>query len=461
MQNLPSNNLFTTTGPRPNMGTFAAAWEAVRDFCSQLTGAAPETVLTLVSDVATPTQAAHVIAAESGTSDNLAQLGTSGVVDGTRVRIRPDAGDTITVKHNTGSVGKILLSDAVDFVMSDPSMGLWLVYSLTAQTWTEDDRNYGNNKSAFRTWLGLVIGTTVQGYSDLLAALAGITQGSNKLPYMTSALNTWATTDLTSYARTLLALGSKAAVQAELEIVTAPVIRDYIAGFQITGMTNTTVTIGAGQCADSNNGVTIDYAGGTIDFATNGANGLRTGLTLTAGQKGGIFVISGTSGEAFFADTALTPGTRPSGYTAAWRRVATFEVDASTHLVPVKQNGRWVQRTTLTDFNGVASSTRSNVGVGLPTGKKWRVRLQVISPNASTSTAGVIVRDPDTTDQAASLVSGALLTVASPVSSGISGAGQIELVTNTSSEVAIRVMASANPQNVYFNLLEWEEDGLQ
>lgn len=75
-------------------------------------------IKTLSSDVAAAGSDRHlVIAAESGTTDNLIEI--SGLSVGDEVIIRPDSGDTITVVHNSGSAtDKIILYNAANLALS-------------------------------------------------------------------------------------------------------------------------------------------------------------------------------------------------------------------------------------------------------------------------------------------------------------------------------------------------------
>src|SRR5215218_7412727 len=73
--------------------------------------------------------------------------------------------------------------------------------------------------SAMRTTLQVVPGTDVQGYSASLAAVAALSTGADLLAYMTGT-NTWATSGLTSLARSLLDDVSTLAMRTTLEIPT-------------------------------------------------------------------------------------------------------------------------------------------------------------------------------------------------------------------------------------------------
>ena len=81
-----------------------------------------DTILTIVSGVVTATQSSHVIAAESGVTDDLTSI-VAATGHGDLLIITADTGDIITVKHGVGNIVSATLTD----VILDPGKSLFLV----------------------------------------------------------------------------------------------------------------------------------------------------------------------------------------------------------------------------------------------------------------------------------------------------------------------------------------------
>ncbi len=151
------------------------------------------------------------------------------------------------------------------------------------------------NASAARTTLGVVIGTDVQAYDAELAALAGLTSASNKLPYFTGS-GTAAVTDLTSFGRTLIDDADASAARTTLGVVIGTDVQAYDAQLaDIAGLTPTdnNFIVGNGTNFVAESGATARTSLGLGTIATQDANnvtisgGSITGITDLAIADGG------------------------------------------------------------------------------------------------------------------------------------------------------------------------------
>lgn len=110
-------------------------------------------------------------------------------------------------------------------------------FATTSLTSTARSLLDDTSTSAMRTTLGVAIGTDVQGYDATLAALAGVTTAADKLIYA-SGVDTFLTTDLTSTARTLLDDTSTSAMRTTLGVAIGTDVQAYNAALaSIAGLT--------------------------------------------------------------------------------------------------------------------------------------------------------------------------------------------------------------------------------
>lgn len=155
--------------------------------------------------------------------------------------------------------------------------------------------------------------------------------------------------------------------------------------------------------------------------------------------------------------TSRTAPTMPGSYTEKRRLKGAFKVDGSGNIVTFVQSGETFTRKAIgaLDVSSSAFSTTATlVALDLPTGKKWPVQLRVVVDTASRI---VTIQDPDLTD-VAPLVNGAPLGDAGwDSTNGVSPASQINLVTNTSSQVRVRSDGAAT--TVYAAWLSFTDDG--
>lgn len=234
--------------------------------------------------------------------DASAQRTTLGVVIGTDVQAY-DAGLT-SIAGLTTSADKMIYTTGSD---------AYAVTSLTAfgRSLIDDA-----DASAARTTLGIVSGTDVQAYDAGLTSIAGLTTSANKMIY-TTASDTYAVTDLTSFARTLLDDASASAGRTTLGI-TAASFSEFNSATSDRYIKNDSVwgdlavlTDGATIAVDMNNG--YDFGG-----ASNAALALGGNRTLGAPSN----VRNGKKGILWFTASGST---RTLTLNAAWTLVTGVE----------------------------------------------------------------------------------------------------------------------------------------
>jgi len=101
-----------------------------------------------------------------------------------------------------------------------------------------------------RTSLGLSIGSNVQAHNDILDDLAGLTQATDKLPYFSSSTAA-STTDLTSFARTILDDANASAVRTTIGVAIGSDVQAYDA--QLADVAGLAVTDGGFIVGDGSN----------------------------------------------------------------------------------------------------------------------------------------------------------------------------------------------------------------
>lgn len=167
-------------------------------------------------------------------------------------------------------------------------------YTTGVDTWAEADitafgRSLVDDADAAtaRSTLGVVIGTDVQAYDAGLASIAGLVTAADQMIY-TTALDTYATTSLTAFARTILDDANQAAVQTTLALVPGTDVQAYDATLAALATYNT-------------NGFVVQTAADT--FAGRTITGTASEITISNGDGVAANPVIG------IADNAVLPGT--------------------------------------------------------------------------------------------------------------------------------------------------------
>lgn len=133
-------------------GEVKAALEAIIAAAKQLPGGNVEEALTIATGSITPTVAVFTVDTEgSASTDDLTNIAQTNLPDGSIIMLTPvNTAHKVVVKNNAGGTGAILLADGVDLTMDSTQM--WLYLKRVGSSWEEIHRQYGDRKSAFRTY---------------------------------------------------------------------------------------------------------------------------------------------------------------------------------------------------------------------------------------------------------------------------------------------------------------------
>lgn len=185
------------------------------------------------------------------------------------------------VRLAIGPAARVLRSDGTDPQWAQVALGT----DVTGQTPIANGGTAGNSAATARTNLGLAIGTDVQAYTALLAAVAGLTPtAANQLIYSTG-VDTLALATLTAFSQSLLALSTAATWRNLLEVLPeVGLLGSATISFGVTGDNALTVTSSDYIVTD----VVVTYSTASLATATAGvfnAVGGGAGNTIAADQS--------------------------------------------------------------------------------------------------------------------------------------------------------------------------------
>lgn len=172
ISNRSGANLFSFSSDRADFLGSDLADMGILSYQSEIT--------TLATDILTPDKTFTIVAAQTGTTDDLTTINILGAVAGQTLLIKPDTGDTITVNDT----GNIKLINDFDFFMDETRKYMGLIFDGT--DWIELFRN-GNHILAITGSDGITA-VTNQGITNISVNSTVISGQTPEIPLNTDSI---------------------------------------------------------------------------------------------------------------------------------------------------------------------------------------------------------------------------------------------------------------------------------
>jgi hypothetical protein len=223
------------------------------------------------------------------------------------------------------------------------------------------------------------------------------------------------------------------------------VLRGYIDGLIMsTAGSSATMSIGAGQAADSTNSVNLDLLSGinktTSAWAVGSGNGgLDTG-SIANGTWYYFYVIRrpDTGVVDIVFSTNSTAPTLPASYTQ-YRYIGAGFTNGGAQWTRFVQDGnyfRWY--TPVLDIDAATGTTAGLSTLSVPMGRKMLAKYNVYTSDGTTGAGRIYLSDPDVEDLAPSVTAAPLSAVGFNGAVSDIGIGFGECFTNTSAQIRRR-----------------------
>lgn len=331
-----------------------------------------------------------------------------------RVLGRSSAGAGVVEEITLTAAGRALIDDA-DAASQRTTLGLGTLstqdasaVAITGGTITggtitgitdlaiADGGTGASTASGARTNLGLVIGTDVQAYDAGLQSIAGLTTSADQAIYTTGA-DTYATTSLTSFGRSLIDDADASTARTTLGLGT--ISTQAANSVAITGGTATLSSISTASATITGGSVT-----NITDLAV--ADG-GTGASTASGARTNLGLVIGTDIQAYSTSLASIAGLTTSGNEIIYTTAAnTYDIATLTGFgrsfiddVDADEARTTLGLGTLATQNGTFSGTHSGTSSGTNTGDQTITLTGDVTGSGTGSFAATIANDAVTTSK--------------------------------------------------------------